>query len=93
MSVGQAAALGIAIVAVLSTIAIFALAWRRETGSPAVGSLDKQARRARARRPPLAPEVAAAGSPAPATVEEAPAAAATTRVVELSAAQFGETRR
>jgi cytochrome b6-f complex iron-sulfur subunit len=92
MSAGQAAALGIAIVAVLSSVAVFALAWRRETEQHSAAQLDKDARRAPARPAPVIQakaEVAvsepAAGAP--------PAAERPAAVVELTAAQFGETRR
>jgi hypothetical protein len=54
MSVGQAVALGIAVVALLSTVAVFALAWRRDEDSAQVGKLDKDARRAEARQPSFA---------------------------------------
>jgi cytochrome b6-f complex iron-sulfur subunit len=95
MSVGQALALGIAVVAVLSTVAIFALAWRREAESDNVGKLDKAARRSRIRRPSLvsatgtdeAPALPAGPEPAPAETPAPPA------VIELTEAQFGETRR
>ena len=66
MSVGQAVALGIAIVAVLSTVAVLALAWRREAGAT-TGTLDKAARRSKSRRPAFA---STAGSAAT-TVEDA----------------------
>ncbi|MBT8215433.1 MAG: ubiquinol-cytochrome c reductase iron-sulfur subunit [Acidimicrobiia bacterium] len=96
MNVGQAVALGIGIVAVLSSVAIFALAWRREQESIAVGTLDKEARKAAPRRPALraatatqAPTVTADEPPAP---EEKPAPKSA-QVVELSAAEYGETRR
>ena len=45
MSVGQAVALGIAIVAVLASVAVFALAWRRESEQDGVGKLDRDARK------------------------------------------------
>ncbi len=95
MSVGQAVALGIALVAVLSTAAILALAWRREADST-IGTLDKAARRSKPRRSAFA---ATAGS-AEAAIEEEPDVVADTAVaaparsvIELTPAQFGETRR
>ena len=95
MSVGQAFALGIAIVAVLSTVAIFALAWRRDDESDGVGKLDKAARRSRIRRPSMVSAAAADEATAPPTEPTAePAEAASGQaVVELTEAQFGETRR
>jgi len=95
MSMGQAVALGIAIVAVLSTVAVLALAWRREAGAT-TGTLDKAARRSISRRPAFA---STAGS-AETTVENEPeeptetvAATPASRVIEVTAAQMGETRR
>lgn len=96
MSVGQAAALGIAIVAVLSTVAIFALAWRRETGSAPVGTLDKEARRSKIRRPSLFSPSGPAEEPAPLASGVSPAPAKpvpASQVIEVTEAQFGETRR
>jgi len=95
MSVGQAFALGIALFAVLATVAIFALAWRRETESERVGKLDKAARRSTIRRPSLVSATAteeAAVSPSD-PVPEADASPAGPQVIELTEAQFGETRR
>ena len=93
MSVGQAFALGIALVAVLATVAIFALAWKREAGSDRVGKLDKAASRSRIRRPSLVSTTTADESAAartdPEELDEAPGPA----VIELTEAQFGETRR
>ncbi len=98
MSAGQAAALGIAIVAVLSSVAILALAWRRESESSSIGTLDREARRARVRRPVLGASGAAVPGEADRPVEAAAVAVgepaeASSRVVELTPAQFGETRR
>lgn len=96
MSAGQAIALGIGIVAVLSSVAVFALAWRRETEDRAVGTLDKEARKAPARRTPRLRSVAAAEAPPPED-QTAPIATAEApkerRVVEMTPAQYGETRR
>jgi len=95
MSVGQAFALGIAIVAVLSTIAIFALAWRREAESGSVGKLDKEARRSRIRRPSLVPATGTdeTTAPPPDPEPEPADSPAGPAVIELTEAQFGETRR
>jgi cytochrome b6-f complex iron-sulfur subunit len=93
MSLGQAVALGIAIVAVLSSVAVFALAWHRDSEQKPVGKLDKDARRTPARTAP-------AVSRAPATEASEPEPAAPTvekpapsSVIELSEAEYGETRR
>jgi len=96
MSVGQAVALGVAIVAVLSTVAIFALAWRRESGSAAVGTLDKAARQSKARRPSLVSAAGSVSEPAsgpPEATSEPAERPAKPRVIELTEAQYGETRR
>ena len=96
MSIGQAVALGIALVAVLATVAILSLAWRRDA-SANTGTLDKAARRSKVRRPSFATTAGSTETTVeteqPETVPE-PVAAAPTRVVtEVSAAEFGETRR
>jgi cytochrome b6-f complex iron-sulfur subunit len=94
MSVGQAVALGIAVVALLSTVAVFALAWRRDEDSAQVGKLDKDARRAEARQPSFAATATAASEVAPEPEEiPEPAAAPSREPVELTAAEYGETRR
>ena len=98
MSVGQAVALGIALVAVLSSAAIFTLAYRRESEARSVGSLDKEARR-RTRRP--APVLVAEPTVDPGLdeVETEPDDVAEGVVtgakapIELSPAEFGEARR
>jgi cytochrome b6-f complex iron-sulfur subunit len=94
MSVGQAVALGIVLVAVLSTVAILALAWRRDADA-SVGTLDKEARRSRIRRPSFVSsgaEVEATEEPGPEAAPE-PAAKSARAVTEVSAAEFGATRR
>ena len=94
MSIGQAVALGIALVAVLSTIAILSLAWRRDTTS-SVGTLDKEARRSKTRRPAFASTGSSAGTTVGAEPEAQPepVAAPAPKIIEVSAAEFGETRR
>ena len=94
MSAGQAVALGIAIVAVLASVAVFALAWRRESEEKTVGRFDRDARKAPARTAPtltedtpepvLEPEAAVDAKSEPA---DEPA------IVQLSEAEYGETRR
>ncbi len=96
MSAGQAVALGIALVVVLSSAAIFTLAYRRESESRAVGTLDKEARRRTRLRKPV--EVSAASDPGvddeDSEAEPAPEPPTPIReVIELSPAEFGETRR
>ncbi len=95
MSAGQAAALGIVLVTVFSSIAIFALAWRREKVTVAVGKIDKGATRAPRRRPQLeAVAEVASDSPAEVVAEEpdtpAPVEA---EFIEITEAELGETRR
>lgn len=95
MSVGQAVALGIAVVALLSTVAVFALAWRRDEDAAEVGKLDKEARRVKARKPSfvtIGAEAASEVSLEPEEVEE-PAAASPRGPIELTEAEYGETRR
>lgn len=95
MSAGQAAALAIALVAVFSSIAIFALAWRREKVDRAVGKIDKRASKAPRRRPELeaVPEVATQTS-VEETVDEIEAAVPDEpEFIELTEAEMGETRR
>lgn len=93
MSAGQAAALAIALVAVFSSIAIFALAWRREKVTRAVAKMDKEAAKAPLRRPQLEavedlpkdePEVEADDGP---SVPDEP------EFIEITEAELGETRR
>ncbi|MCP4249131.1 MAG: ubiquinol-cytochrome c reductase iron-sulfur subunit [bacterium] len=96
MSFGQAFALGIGIVAVLSSIAIFALAWRRENPSASVGILDKEAGRRTKRRPSFpsgtaSPSREEAAQADVSAVTDEPAGAP--KIIELSATEFGETRR
>lgn len=96
MNAGQAIALAVGIVAVLSSVAIFALAWRREQDTVSVGTLDKEARKAAPRRPAL--QAATTAETTTAAVDEPEAAAPrpepkTRQVVEVSAAEYGETRR
>lgn len=95
MSTGQAIALGIAVVAVLSSVAVFTLAWRRERGPRSVGKLDRETRRADRARPSLSlvaeePETTPVEEQAEAASEEA---ARASRVVEVSEFEMGETRR
>lgn len=93
MSIGQAVALGIAVVVVLSTIAILSLTWRRDAST--VGRLDKTARRSKARRPSFASKGTSGDTPVqtePDTETET-VAAPVPSVIEVSAAEFGETRR
>lgn len=94
MSTGQAIALGIAVVAVLSSIAIFTLAWRRERAVRTVGRLDRETRKADRRRPQLSlvPEKPAPES-AGAIPEPAAEAPPKSRVVEVTEFELGETRR
>ena len=96
MSFGQAIALGIAVVAVLASVAIFAVAWRRESLNASVGTLDKEAlRRTKLRRPSFASEPPEAEQPPePETPAPSPEALAEEpKITEVSAAEFGETRR
>lgn len=95
MSVGQAVALGIALVAVLSSAAVFAVAYRRESESRAVGTLDKEARKRSRRRAPAVLSAEAEPDPTVASpVDEAGEESTPIRkVVELSPDEFGETRR
>lgn len=94
MSAGQAAALGIALVAVFSSIAIFALAWQREKVDRAVGKIDKSAAKAPLRRPELEavddlPEEVAVV----AETEGSAPKEAEPEFIEITAAELGETRR
>ena len=95
MSVGQAVALGIAVVAVMSTVAIFTLAWRRDRDSARVGRLDKDAERAPARQPVFAATAATEATPAEpeAVAAPEPASKPGRQVKELTEAEYGETRR
>lgn len=96
MSTGQAIALGVAVVAVLASVAVFTLAWRREQGSKTVGRLDRETKKAERRRPQLTLVGGAAAAPAPAEEPAEEASLEPTpepRVIEVSAAELGETRR
>jgi cytochrome b6-f complex iron-sulfur subunit len=96
MSAGQAAALGIGIFAVLSAVAVFTLAWRREQIARRVGKPDKGMTRTSITRPKLT-LVGAGGAVAEAepaiAEEEAPAEPARPAQQELSETEFGATRR
>jgi len=94
MSVGQAVALGIALVVVLSAAAIFTLAYRRETETKQVGRLDKAARRSGRRAAPVVAATAPALEEEVDQVEEAATPPPAKREpIELSPAEFGEARR
>ncbi|MEE9533669.1 MAG: ubiquinol-cytochrome c reductase iron-sulfur subunit [Acidimicrobiia bacterium] len=92
MSVGQAAALGIALVAVMSSVAIFALAWRRERVHRAVGKLDQSAAKTPVRRPQLEPAKDVSTQEAVDVEEDAPAPDEP-EFIEITEAELGETRR
>lgn len=97
MSVGQAAALGIGLVALLSAIAVFTLAWRREKVSRTIGTPD------RAVTTPVAtitrPELKLVGAERKTEVaveereEESAPLLTEPEFVAVSASEFGATRR
>lgn len=96
MTVGQAAALGIGLFALLSAIAVFTLAWRRERVTRTIGTPDPAIQRTTITRPEL--KLVGDGGeaePAKATADEAPAPAVLTEpeFVSVSASEFGATRR
>lgn len=93
MSVGQAVALGIALVAILSSAAVFTLAYRRESAAKDVGTLDKKARRVRLRPAPVVVADAPVTAEAEPAVEEQPTEEPASKIIELSPAEFGEARR
>ncbi|NNF54008.1 MAG: ubiquinol-cytochrome c reductase iron-sulfur subunit [Acidimicrobiia bacterium] len=95
MSGGQAVALGIALVTALLSAGVFTLAWRQDKVSAVVGKMDPDANRAAVRHPQLTPmtaERATAEAPEAAVEEPAPAAAKPV-IIELTQAEYGETRR
>ena len=98
MSIGQAVALGIAVVAVLSSIAVFTLAWRRERVTRTVGRLDRDARKATRRRPALTLVGDETTEQAEQLTQEAEAGIdeevhAEAKYVEVTEEELGETRR
>lgn len=96
MSTAQALALGVAVVAVLGAVGIFALAWRRERVAKAVGSLDREAvaadraRRERQPAPAIVTEEAPPTEPEPSPPPPEPKGP---RAVEVSAEEYGVNRR